>query len=204
MKNFCFLKVISTLILNIRLKLHKNKGFLFLCKGTSVIGNVKNISIEEKLILGLSHYKSKFYKKGILSVNQGKLIIKGEARIFTGFKIDVFDNAKIVIGDGTVINDDSKIGIMSELRIGNNCLIGDNCSIHDYDGHIINGSMGCSPIYISDNVWIGRNVEILKGVTIGEGSIVGAGSVVTKNIPDHVIVAGNPARIIKQNVSWER
>lgn len=53
------------------------------------------------------------------------------------------------------------------------------------------------PITIGDNVYIGNNVIILPGVQIGSNVIVGAGSVITKNIPDNVIIAGNPARIIK-------
>jgi acetyltransferase-like isoleucine patch superfamily enzyme len=58
------------------------------------------------------------------------------------------------------------------------------------------------PIVIEDNVWIGCNVIILKGVTIGAGSIVAAGSIVTKNVPADSIVAGNPAKVIKENVKW--
>jgi hypothetical protein len=64
------------------------------------------------------------------------------------------------------------------------------------------------PVKISDRVWIGLNAIILKGVTIGEGAIVGAGSVVTKDVPPYTIVAGNPARIIRERIntrsSWEK
>jgi acetyltransferase-like isoleucine patch superfamily enzyme len=54
------------------------------------------------------------------------------------------------------------------------------------------------PVKINDRVWIGFNSIILKGVTIGEGGIVGAGSVVTKDVPPYTIVAGNPARVIRE------
>ena len=55
-----------------------------------------------------------------------------------------------------------------------------------------------APIVIKKNAWITINVTILPGVTIGEGSIITAGSVVNKDIPDHVIAGGNPAKVIKE------
>ncbi|MSE09620.1 hypothetical protein GKC33_13385, partial [Lactobacillus salivarius] len=65
------------------------------------------------------------------------------------------------------------------------------------------------PITVKDNVWIGGNVVILPGVTIGKNSIVAAGAVVTKDVPDNVIVGGNPARVIREigeadKTKWER
>ncbi|MDO4670206.1 MAG: sugar O-acetyltransferase [Aerococcus sp.] len=53
------------------------------------------------------------------------------------------------------------------------------------------------PITIGDNVWIGGHVVITPGVTIGSGSVVGAGAVVTHDVPNNVVVAGNPARVIR-------
>jgi putative colanic acid biosynthesis acetyltransferase WcaB len=59
-----------------------------------------------------------------------------------------------------------------------------------------NGEQGPSPV-IGDNVEIGSNVVIIGDISIGDGAIVGAGSVVTKDVPAHAVVVGNPARIIK-------
>ena len=58
--------------------------------------------------------------------------------------------------------------------------------------------MEYKPITIGDDVWIGCNSIILKGVKIGNGSIVAAGSVVTKSVPPFSLVAGNPAKIVKE------
>jgi acetyltransferase-like isoleucine patch superfamily enzyme len=60
------------------------------------------------------------------------------------------------------------------------------------------------PIVIEDNVWIGRDSRIMKGVTIGRGSIVALGAVVTKDVPSYTIVAGNPARVVKNLSKAER
>lgn len=59
------------------------------------------------------------------------------------------------------------------------------------------------PIWIKDDVWIGERALILPGVTIGRGSIVGAGAVVTKDVPDHAVVGGNPAKVLKLRSALE-
>jgi maltose O-acetyltransferase len=60
------------------------------------------------------------------------------------------------------------------------------------------------PITIADDVWIGFRSIIMKGVNIGKGSIIGAHACVYKDVPEYSIVTGNPAKIIKQGVSWKR
>jgi acetyltransferase-like isoleucine patch superfamily enzyme len=67
---------------------------------------------------------------------------------------------------------------------------------HDFkqrDNHVKD-----KPIIIEENVWIGANAVILPGVKIGKNSIIGAGAIVTKDVPPNVVVAGNPAKIIKK------
>ena len=92
-----------------------------------------------------------------------------------------------------------------QIEIGEDCAISDNVSIHDSDSHILNGEKDrvSAPVVIGDHVWIGKNVTILKGVTIGDGAVIGAGSVVTKSIPAGCLAVGNPARVIKENITWE-
>ena len=91
------------------------------------------------------------------------------------------------------------IGCFSEITIGNNVSCGANTLITDSDWHLDNNrTIGPSPIHIADNVWLGANVTVLKGVSIGENVIIGAGSVVTKSIPDNVIAAGNPCKVLRE------
>ena len=55
-----------------------------------------------------------------------------------------------------------------------------------------------TPVHIGDNVWLGDHATVLKGVTIGENSVVAAQAVVTRDMPANVVVAGNPARVVKE------
>ena len=69
---------------------------------------------------------------------------------------------------------------------------------------VATASVLAQPIRVEPNVWIGFDACVLPGVTIGEGSIVGAKSVVTRNVPPYTVVAGNPARAIRQLDAGER
>lgn len=91
---------------------------------------------------------------------------------------------------------------MAEVRIGDNCMLGPNVGIYTA-GHSIepigrNKSGYAIPVKIGNDVWIGGSCVILAGVTIGDNSVVAAGSIVTKNVPKNTVVAGNPARILKE------
>ena len=80
--------------------------------------------------------------------------------------------------------------------------------IQDTDFHPVLDDNGqpkpiSKPIHIGNKVWICAKATILKGVTIGDGAIVAAGAVVTKDVPAYSLVAGNPTRVIKENVVWK-
>lgn len=114
-------------------------------------------------------------------------------------------DSEIIIKDNTAINNGfCIIANKAKIEIGYNCLIGDNVKIFGSDFHAITSGMKTKKnaidrdVIIKDNVWICSNVIILKGVTIGINSIVGAGSVLTTSVPDNVLVAGNPAVVIRE------
>ncbi len=120
------------------------------------------------------------------------------------------DNNKIFIGENTSIFGDTQLAAMegTSVRIGKDCMFssdiqfrtGDSHSIIDSDGKRLNPSEN---IYIGNHVWVGTKVICLKGVHIADNCIVGAGSLLTKKFnEENVIVAGNPAKIVKHNINW--
>jgi sugar O-acyltransferase (sialic acid O-acetyltransferase NeuD family) len=87
--------------------------------------------------------------------------------------------------------------------IGDYCILGINCAV-DHDGrigcgvHVMGGASVAGSVKIGEFATVGANATILPGLTIGRNSIVGAGAVVTKDVPDDVVVAGVPARILRE------
>ena len=111
------------------------------------------------------------------------------ANFFGNFDCVMLDCAPITIGDDVLIA--PKVGLYTA-------------------GHALDateraaGACFARPITIGDKVWIGGGVSILGGVTIGEGAVVGAGSVVTRDVPPYTVVAGSPARVIREITEADR
>ena len=91
-----------------------------------------------------------------------------------------------------------------KIRIGKDVIIARDVIIRDTDGHKIldRTHEKDKEVIIGDHVWIGTRAIIMKGVNIGNGSIVAAGAIVTKDVPPNCIVAGVPAKVIKNNIKW--
>lgn len=142
---------------------------------------------------------------GAHSEVQGELLIEGR-------------HGKISIGEWSYIGVESRVWSQTSVSIGNYVLISHYVDIHDTNAHPLDwrarrldieavlsdapdkrpGEVTSSAIVIEDDVWIGFRSAILKGVHIGRGAIVAAGSIVTKDVPSWSMVAGNPARIIRE------
>ena len=112
------------------------------------------------------------------------------------------------VGD-VMIGDHTRIGlhntIIGPVTIGNHVNLAQgitvtalNHNFSDAEKRIDEQGVNTTPVVIEDDIWIGANAVILPGVTIGSHSVVAAGSVVTKDVPPHSLVAGVPAKIIRQ------
>lgn len=110
----------------------------------------------------------------------------------------------IKIGAFASIGDRSQIHCGQLVSIGDFVLISWDVNIIEFDYHAPGGGIPePKPIIIKDEVWIGARCIITKGVTIGKGAILAAGTVVTKDVPSYTLVAGNPAKAIKNVSSWK-
>lgn len=148
--------------------------------------------------------------------DKNKIII-GNNSYIRGQLLTFGHGGKISIGDYCYVGRNSYIWSGVNIKIGNRVLISHNCNIFDNDTHPLDPQkrheqfkqiifwgqpkkidLNDKEIIIEDDVLIGVNAVILKGVRIGKGAIVGAGSIVTRDVDPFTVVAGNPARFIKQ------
>ncbi|WP_151208734.1 maltose acetyltransferase domain-containing protein [Paenibacillus yonginensis] len=108
----------------------------------------------------------------------------------------------IYVGENFFANFDCTILDVCEVHIGDNCMFGPGVHIytatHPIDPYErIKGPELGKPVKLGDNVWVGGRAVINPGVTIGSNVVIASGAVVTKDVPDNVIVGGNPAKVIR-------
>ena len=183
-----------------------------------------NIAAKSRNIrMGNSQLGAGFHVRFDLAREDVALVI-GDRCVLCNQFIFESDQGRITVGDGVFINGATMVISRSSVEIGNGVTIAWGCVIYDHDSHSISyldriadqnrllkdfpsgnlvaskdwSSVATAPIRICDYVWLGFDVVVLKGVTIGEGAIVGARAVVTHDVPPWTIVAGNPARVVKE------
>lgn len=112
---------------------------------------------------------------------------------------------QLLVGDNVDLGWGGNIAVGSKITIGNNVRLAPGVSLIGYPGHPIEPNARArgesetddqvGEIVLEDDVWLGTRVIVMPGVRIGRGTIVGAGSVVTKNLPEMIVAAGNPAQV---------
>ncbi|UNK49665.1 acyltransferase [Lysobacter sp. S4-A87] len=122
-------------------------------------------------------------------------------RVWDGVQIDY--PSRLVLGSDVSVNRGCILNAGGGIEIGSRVLIGPNVTIYSQNHRfgpgveVFESGYVYKKVVIGDGVWIAAGAFILPGVTVGSRAIIAAGSVVTKNVPADVVVAGNPARIVK-------
>jgi acetyltransferase-like isoleucine patch superfamily enzyme len=114
--------------------------------------------------------------------------------------------ARIRIGSGTFLNQGVMVASHELVEIGDHCMLANGCFVSDASHRFDDpnrpvtwqGFTSKGPTRVGDNVWCGANVVITSGVTVGDRCVIGANSVVTEDMPAYSVVAGAPARILRQ------
>ena len=147
-------------------------------------------------------------------------VVIGDALRFFGGAIISQNSGKIRIGHHVQIGFNCLIGAGLSVEIGNYTIFADNVTVMDNNNHPVNPAdryiiyrntpynsdyrgwkySVSAPVVIGNNVWCGSGVRINKGVTIGDGAVIAANTVVVKDVPANCICAGNPGKIVKENI----
>lgn len=137
--------------------------------------------------------------------NQGKLVIGQQARFWSNIhpvQLIVGPKAKLKIGAKVYING-AMIATQRSITIGDGVYIAPMAQLFDsyaFGWREEAASLHLAPIVVEKNAWIATRAIILPGVRIGEGAVVGVGAMVTEDVPPYTVVAGAPARVIRQLV----
>lgn len=169
------------------------------------IDNGAKMVLSDRFTIGTKQVKKSRMETRILLEKDSQLIVDGTFNVYAGSYIRVAPKGKLILHGG-FINENVQITVGDVVEIGPGFTCGRDVVIRSYDGHTIcQKEYNISgPIKIGKHVWIGQRATILKGVTIGDGAIIAAGAIVTKDVPAGCIVAGVPAKVVRENVVWTR
>ena len=146
------------------------------------------------------------YGNVLESLDAGRLAIGEQTLLEPGCWITIADDARVTIGSGCFLNLQTMIAAHDEVTIGDHTMFANHCFVsdasHRYDDPSTpvtwQGFTSKGPTRIGSNCWFGVGCVVTSGVTIGDRCVIGANSVVTGDIPDGVIAAGAPAKVIRE------
>lgn len=133
------------------------------------------------------------------TVDATDLEIGDDFKIWSGHRRTLVSGwGRIRIGDRCFINCGSVLIAVKEIVVGDDVAMANEVYIMDSNSHGIEGRPHVeAAVRIGDGTWLGNRAMVLPGVTIGKRVLVAAGAVVTRDVPDDVLVAGNPARVVR-------
>jgi acetyltransferase-like isoleucine patch superfamily enzyme len=127
-----------------------------------------------------------------------------------GTKIRVHEG-EVEIGAKSVLGQEITISAYEHVSIGRECMVADRSMFIDFDHGaseverpVREQGIYKRPVRVGHNAWIGYGVCVLRGVTVGDNCIIGANTVVTRDVPDHAVVGGSPARVLRLRPEPER
>ena len=161
------------------------------------------LDVTGRLDLGPAWPAGRHYASQLVIGRDASLTVTGHVTIYTDFRIWVNDGAAVALGSGFV-NYGLNLSCWQRISIGNDCAFGERVTVRDSDEHRVTGGSGPSaPVCIGNHVWIGSGATVLRGVTVGDGAVIAAGAVLTRDAPARSLVAGVPAKVIREDVDWE-
>lgn len=136
---------------------------------------------------------------GSPTVTATDLEIGDDFKVWSGHRQTLISGrGQLRIGDRVFVNCGTVILAVASIVIGDDVALGNEVYLMDSNSHGIEGAAHVeAPVQIGDGSWLGARAMVLPGVTIGRRVLVAAGSVVTRDVPDDVLVAGNPARVVR-------
>lgn len=192
------------------LKLHKTSRLILLGESGMRIGMPWDPLMPDTSLYphGVDRFNPTFFDTHFVAGINAHAEIGDNFELISGSLIRIQQGGHLSTGKNFFMNSFSMIYCYDRVQIGDDVIIASYTQIRDSDGHPISydGQVKkqTAPVIIHDHVWIASRVTILKGVTIGTGCVIAAGSVVTKSIPPRCLAAGNPARVIRENITWKR
>lgn len=136
---------------------------------------------------------------GSPTVDATDLQIGDDFKIWSGHRSTLISGwGRVRIGDRVFINVGTVLLSVKEIVVGDDVALANEVYVMDSNSHGVEGRPHVeAPVRIGDGTWVGARAMVLPGVTIGKRVLVAAGSVVTRDVPDDVLVAGNPARVVR-------
>jgi acetyltransferase-like isoleucine patch superfamily enzyme len=150
----------------------------------------------------------------MVQMHEGSVLrVKGWAVLAGGSVVVVGPGALLELegddwGEGVIVSTGARIVCMQHVRIGGGGGLSWEAQVLDTDQHHIvsdgadEAPPHTAPVYVGDRVMIGSRASVLKGVTIGDDAIIATGAIVTGDVAAKTLVAGNPARTLREGVRW--